>query len=470
MGTGQAGGGWRAAWTGGRPAVHLGNVADFNAQFFDRAMDVPQRRRRLGQGHHYACMAACYSPEPAVVVLPHHLEDAWVRLLTHELEWGAVELHSGVAPEQPLVRALAGRPALLERITGSGLPVLPWGRTAALDTLLGAGVAPAGPDVLEATRRYESKAASHELFAAIAPGHDLIAVPRQERPDTLRRAARLLAARAARGGTTVLKTPHGVGGFGTVVVTPRELAAAGGARALLRRLAAEEVLTLGGGLLLEEYVDGGGRLRNPTFDAVIGPDGAVHPVGVGAMDVDGTHYQGVTVGPGVVPGTLARAADRFGREVGRALAAGGYRGWFDIDFVTDRAHRLAPTEINLRLTGPAVAFVIQARLDEVRGPGHLVRTIDGLPLGARLPQEALFEHLERLRLRCAPLGASLLPLIPTAGFEELPSVGLALAARSAETLDAAESLVRAGNHALGGLFETLVDADGASEPRSRMAW
>ncbi|MFD0345829.1 hypothetical protein ACFQ0M_06540 [Kitasatospora aburaviensis] len=143
-------------------------------------------------------------------------------------------------------------------------------------------------------RRYESKAATHALFAELAPAHPGIAVPHQEQPATPRRAARRLTARAVRGLTTVVKSPHGVGGYGTAVVTPQELFAAGGGRALLRRLARAEVLAADGGLLLEEYVDGGraDRLRDLTFDAVIGADGRVHPVGVGEMAVDGTCYQG----------------------------------------------------------------------------------------------------------------------------------------------------------------------------------
>ncbi|MFF3599853.1 hypothetical protein [Kitasatospora indigofera] len=492
--------GWRGAWAGGRPAVHIGNVADFNAQFLAPGLDAGQAGRRRIQGHHYASMAVCYSPEPAVILLPHHVEDAWIELLAAELAWGRVELHSGLATGAGggpgLADALRARPALLARIASAGHPVLPWGLTAGLLDLFGpAGaalpgaalpgsalpgsvlpgaalpgsgvlgpvpgpVAPAAPTgaagALAVTRRYESKAASHELFTAIAPDHPGIVVPRQEQPDGPRRAARRIAARAARGATTVLKSPHGVGGYGTTVVTPRQVAEAGGARALLRRLTAEEVLAPAGGLLLEEYIEGAGRLRDLTFDAVVGPDGAVHPVGVGVMAVDGTHYQGVTVGPRLLPEGPARAAEAFGLAVGRVLAAEGYRGWFDVDFVTDRVLRLAPTEINLRLTGPAVAFVLKARLDEVRGPGHLVRTLDGLPLGARLSQQLLFDHVEGLRARCGRLGVTVLPLVPTASYQELPSVGLALAARDTDSLDAAESLVRAANGALGGLFDTLV--------------
>ncbi|MFI9363441.1 hypothetical protein ACIG5E_20650 [Kitasatospora sp. NPDC053057] len=439
--------GWVGAWTGGRAAVHIGNVADFNAQFFAPGMDAEQRARRLRQAHHYACLAVGYSPEPAVLVLPAEVDREWTDWLARELEWGPVEVHSGLAAGQTLAEALAARPALSARIADSGHPVVSWGRTAAQ------GEAPE----LAAVRRYESKTAAHGLFAALAAEHPGIVVPAQEHLDSRRRAARRLTTRAARGLTTVLKSPHGVGGYGTVVVEPAELFAAGGGGALLRGLVRSEVLPPQGELLLEEYVDPGpaARLRDLTYDAVVGPDGTVHPVGAGAMDVAGTRYQGVTVGPGAVPRAAAETARRFALAVGQRLAADGYRGWYDVDFVTDRQRRLAPTEINLRLTGPAIAFVLRERLDRVRGPGHLVRTLDAMPLGARLAPEALHDHLDRLRPRCARLGVTLLPLIPTAGHDPEPAVGLALAGPDAEALDAAQAVVEAANHALTGMFEAL---------------
>ncbi|MFC5661540.1 hypothetical protein ACFP3U_00935 [Kitasatospora misakiensis] len=462
--------GWVGAWTGGRRAVHVGNVADFNEQFLGgrstggrppgrwfpgersagaRREEAERRAHRLRQAHHYAGLAVGYGPDPAALVLPAEVDRAWIDWLAHELEWGPVELYSGIAPGETVARALAARPALAERLATGPDPVLFWGRTADCGE---------GPE-LAAVRRYEAKDAAHALFAELAPDHPGVRVPHQEPVDGPRRAARRLAARAARGRATVLKSPYGVGGYGTAVVTPQEVLAAGGARALLRRLVREDVLPPGGTLLLEEYVDAGpagaGRLRDLTFDAVIGADGLVHPVGVGEMAVEGTRYQGVTVGPGAVPPGAAATAERFGLAVGERLAAAGHRGWYDVDFVTDHERRLAPTETNLRLTGPAIAFVLRHRLDEVRGPGHLVRTLDAMPLGARLPQEALHGHLDRLRPACARLGATVLPLIVTAGHEPEPTVGLALAARSAEALDAAEALLAAAHHGLGRMFEAL---------------
>jgi hypothetical protein len=208
-------------------------------------------------------------------------------------------------------------------------------------------------------------------------------------------------------------------------------------------------------VLLEEYVEGSGPFRNPTFDAVIDDNGGVHPVGVGLMDIDGTSYRGVTVGPGVLPDALAETAVRFGSAVGRALAADGYRGWYDVDFVTDQTGRLAPTETNLRFTGPAVAFSIQARLDRLHGGHHFVRALDYLPLGARLPAVALREHFTHVAKECRDLGATLLVTLPSAAFDPVPYMGVAIASRTTRALDEAETAVRSANEALGGMFSDL---------------
>lgn len=458
-----AGPAWVSAWTGGRPAVHLGNVAEFNEQFDDvsgksvdgKSVDGKTGDDKTGDGppdlrearDHYACLAAFASPHPAVVVLPHQVESWWLRCLTERLLWGEVEVYSvdgGVAGGSGLCEAVLARPELLERIRSAGLPLIPWGRTAQFARVAAAPV-PNPDEVLSATRHYESKAAAHTLFSELAGDHPGISVPRQRRIGSAWQLARVLAARATAGATSVVKTEYGVGGSGTRVVTPRRLATVAGVRALARRLPA-------GGVLLEEFVDSSGPYRAPTFDAVIGADAAVHPVGVGAMDIEGTSYRGVTVGPGAVPAALAQTATRFGTAVGRALAADGYRGWYDVDFVAGLDGSLAPTEINLRLTGPAVAFVIQARLDRLHGGRHLVRTLDCLPLGARLPSAALRDHLDRLTRRCGEFGVTLLPTIPTAAFDPYPYLGVALAARTTQALDEAESLLRHANAALAELF------------------
>ncbi|GHD86871.1 GNAT family N-acetyltransferase [Streptomyces naganishii] len=445
--------GWVAAWTGGRDggrAVHLGNVAEFHRQF--DAVAAPVR----AEADHYACMAVFAGPRPAMVVLPQRVGHWWVRGLAERLAWGQVEVHAVEPGPGGLCEAVSAREALLERIRASGLPVLAWGRTAQAEQIM-AGVGPgpgpgpgagggAGGRALRVARAYESKATAHALFLRLAAdGHPDVVVPAQRRFGSGRELVRALSARASAGLISVVKAEHGVGGSTTWILTPRQLRRPGAARRMVRGLPPQA-------RLLEDHVANSGPFRAPTFDAVVADDGSVHPVGVGAMEIVGTGYQGVTVGPGAVPDGLAQPVTAFGAAVGRALAAEGYRGWYDVDFVAGPDGRVAPTEINLRLTGPAVAFTVQARMDRLHGGRHLVRTLDCVPLGARLPEAALRTHLDRLEQTCEDLGVTLLPTIPTAAGNDRPYLGVALAARSGDALDAAEALLVRSSSALADAF------------------
>lgn len=440
--------GWARAWTGGGRAVHVGNVAEFNAQFDDASLD-----REQSAAHHYACLAAFYSPDPAALVLPRAVPRGWTGLVCRQLGWAGVEVYDGLVERGPgLVDAVRARPALAALLTGAGLPLVPWGRTRPFGHL-------SGRPLRAGELRYESKSAAHELFGRILAGggHPGIVLPAQWRADTRRAAVRLVAARAAVGESSVLKSEHGVGGSGTTVLTPGRVRAAGGARAALRRLPR-------GPLLVEEFVhgpDGPAGTDDPrdlTYDGFVDAEGRPHEVGGAVMDVADGGYRGATVGPGVVPAWAERPLLAFGAAVGRELAAAGYRGWFDVDFVTDRARRLAPTETNLRLTGPSVAFMVAARLDALRGAGHLVRIADRVPLGARLPEAQLDELCAALARDCAELGAVFVPAIPTAAFDPEPWLGVLVAAHSAQALDAAEALVRERSLAVGSMFDGPADA------------
>ncbi|WKV70284.1 GNAT family N-acetyltransferase [Streptomyces sp. PCS3-D2] len=432
---------WARAWTGGGRAVHVGNVAEFNAQFGDSSLD-----REQSAAHHYSCLAAFYSPCPSALVLPRAVPAGWTELVCRQLDWTGVEVYDGLVERGPgLVDAVRARPALAARLTDAGEPLVPWGRTRPFGLLTGRAWQPA-------ELRYESKAAAHALFGRnlAQGGHPGIVLPAQARAATRWVAVRLLAARARAGMGTVLKSEHGVGGSGTTVLTAGQVRAAGGARAVLRRLPR-------GPLLVEEFIEGPaepGAARDLTYDGFVDAAGEVHEVGAAVMDVTAAGaYRGATVGPGAVPEWAREPVLAFGGAVGRELAASGYRGWFDVDFVADTAGRLAPTETNLRLTGPSAAFMVAARLDALRGAGHLVRIVDRVELGARLPEVQLDELCAGLARSCADIGAVFVPAIPTAAFEPAPWLGVLVAAHALEVLDAAEDLVRSGAAAVGAMFD-----------------
>ncbi|MFI6638028.1 GNAT family N-acetyltransferase [Streptomyces sp. NPDC050504] len=414
--------GWLRAWTGERRAVHLGNAAQFQGGFAELS---PAARRGSA---HYASLAALASPHPAAVVLPGRVGEAWLATVGRELAWGQVELYEEVA--DPVAEVLR-RPALESHLRGLGLPFVPWGHTAQSGRLT--GYAPP-----KDAFRYEGKSAANELFRTLAPRCPGITVPEQWRAPTRRAAARLLSARARAGAVTVVKAEHGAGGATTRITSARR------PRAVLRALPK-------GPLLLEEFVGTAGPLRDITFDGVVDADGTVHEVGVAEMRVRDAVYLGATVGPGSVPGELAAVARGFGVLVGGALAAAGYRGWYDVDYVVGTGG-LAPTETNLRLTGPAVAFMAKARLDEVRGGEHVVRAVDRVVLGARLPERELLEHLRSVGETCAGIGATLIPTIPTASYEPEPYAGVLVAARSRAQVDAAEALLRVRSGELAEMF------------------
>ncbi|MFE2145819.1 hypothetical protein ACFXA3_29495, partial [Streptomyces sp. NPDC059456] len=118
---------WARAWTGGGPAVHVGNVAEYNTQFADASLDRDQRA-----AHHYACLAAFYSPWPGALVLPGAVPPGWIERVGRLLEWEGVEVYDGLAEGGPgLSDAVRARPALAGRLASGGLPLVPWGRTAA---------------------------------------------------------------------------------------------------------------------------------------------------------------------------------------------------------------------------------------------------------------------------------------------------------------------------------------------------
>ncbi|MGW7117922.1 GNAT family N-acetyltransferase [Streptomyces xanthophaeus] len=444
---------WARAWTGGGRAVHVGNVAEFNAQFADPSLDPRQRA-----AHHYAALAAFYSPYPAALVLPRPVPEGWAGLVCRQLGWTGVEVYDGLAEGEPgLVDAVRARPALVARLTGAGLPLVPWGLTRPFAELSGRPWRPA-------ELRYESKSAAHALFGRILAGggHPRIALPAQWRPRSRWAAVRLLAGRAKAGESSVLKSEHGVGGSGTTVVSPERVRAAGGARAVVRRLPR-------GPLLVEEYVAGpADGPRDLTYDGFVDGDARVHEVGGAVMDVEGAGYRGATVGPGVVPAWAEEALRGFGAAVGRGLADCGYRGWFDVDFVAAGAGRLAPTETNLRLTGPSVAFMAAARLDALRGAGHLVRIADRVELGARLPDAQLDEWCTELARDCAQLGAVFVPAIPTAAFDPQPWLGVLVAAHGPQELDAAEALVRERALAAGAGFGGRPGAGQSSKSKAEV--
>lgn len=452
---------WLQAWVGSQAAVHLANVAEYAEGLLEAGGEVdPQsrdgrwRHARLQAARRYSGLAWFHSPCPRMVLFPGTMDPCWGEWLGSSLEWDSVEVYAELASRNgTMEEAVLQRPTLLRRMEQLAAPIIPWGYTPAFQRLLAAsgrvGPLQLAPEtdverLTEAGRRFECKHQANRLFHEVAPGHAGIRVPKQVLFASPNLAIAKALWSASRGHRVMCKTLQGAGGSGVALLSRSRIRAAGGvarAAAQLRRA----MLRTGSrtGLVLEEYVGSSGVHRDLTVDAVIDSGGTVQVVGTGYMQVRGTAYQGVSVGPDLVAERWNKVACNFATAVGAQLAATGYSGWFDIDFVIDDLGQLCPTEINCRLTGPAAAFMLAARLLQIRGRKHFVRVLDAVPLAAPMRNAPLFELLQRLRALSARLGVELLPTLLGNSQDEYPTVGLALAAETREAVEVGTVFVKA---------------------------
>ncbi|MEO3781491.1 hypothetical protein ABGB16_32870 [Micromonospora sp. B11E3] len=129
-----------------RASVNIGNVADFNRQFFP----VDFRADHLGtwdlEGHHYACLAPFYSSSPGLVVMRLAPRQEWVELQLATMHWPHLDLRTDVLGDAGGVcAALLANERLLTDVAGAvraGSDLLPWG-TRQASPLSGTGCPPA---------------------------------------------------------------------------------------------------------------------------------------------------------------------------------------------------------------------------------------------------------------------------------------------------------------------------------------
>lgn len=439
--------------------VHIGNVAEYNEQFFPVGFRADHRDSWAREGDLYADLALFYSADPGPVFLPLRFDPAWLELQRRHLDWPHLDVHWAISEQRSVCRVLskpgAARSALLSALR-RGAAVAAWGRAPGLDSLLTelrAALGQAPPPVMAPQAEFESKLAADGRFRRCAVARPRFRVPALQACTTAAEAAAAITARVRiTGRPVVLKSEFGVGGFGTQLIRPAEAGCLAATTALLDALIEDDAIFTVGALLVQDYVEPApGPHAQLTYDGEVLADGSLLHHGTAVMTVRETKYLGAAVGPGVLaPPVHAELAD-FGNAVGSLLAAEGYRGWFDVDFVRTADGLMAPMEINARRTGPTVAMTIAQNLASQadRPRQAIVRTHDLFKLPHPTQEAELLASVEKLQDRLARRGIGLIPTIVSGIQEKLPIFGAAVFGDTIAHVDTAmaELAAELGDHA-----------------------
>jgi hypothetical protein len=438
-------------------AIHVGNVADFNEQFFARTFSPDHRASWRRESDHYACLAAFYSPTPAAVLLPLEPDPVWLEDISAALEWDKPIFETGLFGHPSLTDSIEARPGLVERLRAIGGPLLAWGACDSLGRLaslvrVGQECDPftdlASSRVVQVVRHIESKALTNQLFVEIAS--DEVGTPKQIQTSSTAECASELLRAARLGHTSMLKAEYGVGGFGTRIVPPGDVTNLDSAYSVIESSIENDNIFMSKTLVIEEFIPSNGLNKDYTFDGFVLADGSVQTIDSASMIIEGTKYVGVTAGPGVVSDGLSQILDSFGQSVGGKLSRLGYRGWYDVDFVLSENGKPFATEINARRTGPTIAFSIRDRLNSIDcACDHAVRALDVILLPHHVSEDHLYDLICQLRSETGRFDVGLIPTLFTASTEAdpIPYFGVALTCRviderTGSRLDQAEKLVR----------------------------
>lgn len=438
--------------SGAVTSVQVGNVTEFNQPWLPPGLESDFLHDHLVGGDEYASMAPFYTEDPGLVVIPGAQQedlDRWADIQATTLRWQTFEPLAWNGDSRNLSAALGADPAVRKEIE-RGCTFVPWGETLGFREFIrqsgGEAVLSTDASVVATT---ESKIASAILFetALEMTGYPLgLRLAEQSIHHNDSTLIEALCNLGRVGKPAVLKAPHGVGGYGSVVLEAHETASATRAhRAITSARNCDGLLDVLP-LIIQEYIwkimpESG----DVTVDYEIDAAGRVECRGSASMIVDGTHYAGAVTADGTVfPGHQTELVESFGRAVGVALAGYGYRGWFDVDFVRAADTTLVPIEVNARRTGPTIALMIRNRLEAISGNEIAVCAHDNLPLRSRLPPRAAFDLFMSIS-RSLGLSGKVVPTLTTATESIRPYMGIAI---QASTATVALAQVGAFRHAL----------------------
>lgn len=149
----------------------------------------------------------------------------------------------------------------------------------------------------------------------------------------------------------VMKSDHGQGGLGLKIIRSSELLGKD-IEGELNKMLENEAFWLKDPVVVERFIEPDKTVCGgaPNVEAKI--DGEVETLYVCGMRIsDKGVFQGVEMGKDAVPGNVSAILNESGLQFGRFLKGFGYKGFYEIDFVNDKAGHIYPIEANIRRTG-----------------------------------------------------------------------------------------------------------------------
>jgi hypothetical protein len=327
------------------------NMAEFNLRNFSAGLPKDVERGFIANGNMLADQAVFWSAAPRVLVLPEGCHADWL-----------ADVHQVLGVETPPVVSPVPRTGLLAAdLLADGtaldrLRAILGGRRTRIMCL---GVTPAVYRVLAAVRAWGVEAqlegpAKLDYWSSVyldnklscldlagqVPGFRVPSGVTVTTADQLDGALRSVLARWDR---AIVKSMHGIGGDGSIVVRREE------PDVFWAEVYRDQFLRTFP-VCVQPYIEHAEGVGCPAVDVRIG-DAGVEEVVLSTMTVEVKRFLAVSVGERFVSSDIADRLSALGNAVGAAAHALGYRGWFCVDCVVDHDRELYVTEINARRSG-----------------------------------------------------------------------------------------------------------------------
>lgn len=149
----------------------------------------------------------------------------------------------------------------------------------------------------------------------------------------------------ARHGRLIVRTPYGVAGEGSAVLT----ADRDQLQAFYENAPQQSFFAFP--LLVQQFIDHMPGIGCPAVDLLVDDDGVQEVVPCALAVDDGHLFRSMYVGPDALPAPWAGRVTQVAHELGLAARDLGYRGWMCVDCVAGADDRIYVTEINARRSG-----------------------------------------------------------------------------------------------------------------------